>query len=456
MKKLTFIFLGCIFAIFLNVNSFAQTTMSQEGQYIFNSLGFYIGGVLVAFMAAGFCMLESGLVTTKSVSTIAAKNIGKFAICSLIFFLVGYNLAYGVPEGGFMGSFSIWTDTTDAETGYSGYSDWFFQTMFVCATASIVSGAVAERIKIWPFFIFAAIMAGVIYPISMGWQWGGGWLATSGFSDFAGSTLVHACGGAAALAGVIVLGAREGRFGSRGEKKSMQPFAASSIPLVTLGTFLLWFGWFGFNGFSQLAMGTFDDVNAISKIAVNTHLAGAAGTVTGAALTRLIGGKTDIVMMLNGALAGLVAITAEPLTPGPITAMIIGSIGAVIMYYGTKLLENLGLDDVVGAIPVHMFAGIFGTLVVPLTNSDTSFGTQFVGVISVCVFSFVLSWITFSTLKSTIGLRISKAAEKQGTDKAEVAEVYGRVQDRHRESAILDGRTYKKQNQFTFLLHYGF
>ena len=429
MKNLTFIFLGCIFAIFYNVNSFAQTTMSQEGQYIFNSLGFYIGGVLVAFMAAGFCMLESGLVTTKSVSTIAAKNIGKFAICSLIFFLVGYNLAYGVPEGGFMGSFSIWTDTTDAETGYSGYSDWFFQTMFVCATASIVSGAVAERIKIWPFFIFAAIMAGIIYPISMGWQWGGGWLATSGFSDFAGSTLVHACGGAAALAGIIVLGAREGRFGRRGEKRSMQPFAASSIPLVTLGTFLLWFGWFGFNGFSQLAMGTFDDVNAISKIAVNTHLAGAAGTVTGAALTRMIGGKTDIVMMLNGALAGLVAITAEPLTPGPITAMVIGSIGAVIMYYGTKLLENLGLDDVVGAIPVHMFAGIFGTLVVPFTNLDTSFGTQFVGVISVCVFSFALSWITFSTLKSTVGLRISKAAEKLGTDKAEVGVIAYSIRD---------------------------
>ena len=420
MKKLTFIFLGCIFALLFNVNSFAETTMSQEGQYIFNTLGFYLGGVLVAFMAAGFCMLESGLVTTKSVSTIAAKNIGKFAICSIIFFLFGYNMAYGVPEGGYIGSFSIWTDATNTETGYSGYSDWFFQTMFVCATASIVSGAVAERIKIWPFFIFAAIMAGIIYPISMGWQWGGGWLATSGFSDFAGSTLVHACGGAAALAGVIVLGAREGRFGRRGEKRSMQPFAASSIPLVTLGTFLLWFGWFGFNGFSQLAMGTFDDVNAISKIAVNTHLAGAAGTVTGAALTRLIGGKTDIVMMLNGALAGLVAITAEPLTPGPITAMFIGSIGAVIMYYGTKMLESFGLDDVVGAIPVHMFAGIFGTLVVPLTNADTSFGTQLIGVISVCIFSFVLSFIVFKSLKETVGLRISKAAEKQGTDKAEV------------------------------------
>ena len=417
MKKILLIKL---FTLGLFSNLSAETTMSQEGQYIFNSLGFYLGGVLVAFMAAGFCMLESGLVTTKSVSTIAAKNIGKFAICSLIFFLVGYNVAYGVPEGGYIGSFSIWTDTTNTETGYSGYSDWFFQTMFVCATASIVSGAVAERIKIWPFFVFAAIMAGVIYPISMGWQWGGGWLSTAGFSDFAGSTLVHACGGAAALAGVIVLGARSGRFSSQGGKRIMVPFAASSIPLVTLGTFLLWFGWFGFNGFSQLAMGTFDDVNAISKIAVNTHLAGAAGTFTGAAITRLIGGKTDIVMMLNGALAGLVAITAEPLTPGPITAMLIGSVGAAIMYFGTKMLENFGLDDVVGAIPVHMFAGIFGTLIVPLTNNDTSFGTQFIGVLSVCTFSFVLSWVTFTALKSTIGLRISKAAEKLGTDKAEI------------------------------------
>ena len=398
----------------------AETTMSAEGQYIFNSLGFYLGGVLVAFMAAGFCMLESGLVTTKSVSTIAAKNIGKFAICSLIFFLCGYNLAYGIPEDGFIGSFSMWSDSSELATGYSDYSDWFFQTMFVCATASIVSGAVAERIKIWPFFLFATVMAGVIYPISMGWQWGGGWLSAAGFSDFAGSTLVHACGGAAALAGVIVLGARSGRFTSQGGKRVMVPFAASSIPLVTLGTFLLWFGWFGFNGFSQLAMGTFDDVNAISKIAVNTHLAGAAGTVTGAAITRLLGGKTDIVMMLNGALAGLVAITAEPLTPGPITAMVIGSIGAVIMYYGTKMLENFGLDDVVGAIPVHMFAGIFGTLVVPFTNSETNFGTQFVGMFSVVAFSFVLSYLVFIAMKLTIGLRISKEAEKLGTDKAEV------------------------------------
>jgi Amt family ammonium transporter len=398
----------------------AETTISAEGQYIFNTLGFYLGGVLVAFMAAGFCMLECGLVTTKSVSTIAAKNIGKFAIASIVFFLCGYNLAYGIPEGGYIGSFSIWSDSSEIGTGYSDYSDWFYQAMFVCATVSIVSGAVAERIKIWPFFIFSAVMAAFIYPISMGWQWGGGWLATAGFSDFAGSTLVHACGGAAALAGVIVLGARAGRFGKKGETKSLVPFAASSIPLVTLGTFLLWFGWFGFNGFSQLAVGTFDDVTAISKIAVNTHLAGAAGTVTAALVTRLIGGKTDIIMMLNGALAGLVAITAEPLNPSPILAMVIGSIGAIIMYFGTKFLESKHIDDVVGAIPVHMFAGIFGTMVVPISNPDTTFGTQFTGVLAVCVFSFVLSYIVFRALKETIGLRISAQAEKLGTDVAEV------------------------------------
>ena len=399
--------------IFLSITGLAsaETTISAEGQYIFNTLGFYLGGVLVAFMAAGFCMLECGLVTTKSVSTIAAKNIGKFAIASIVFFLCGYNLAYGIPEGGYIGTFSIWSDSSEIGTGYSDYSDWFYQAMFVCATVSIVSGAVAERIKIWPFFIFSAIMAAFIYPISMGWQWGGGWLATAGFSDFAGSTLVHACGGAAALAGVIVLGARAGRFGKRGETKSLVPFAASSIPLVTLGTFLLWFGWFGFNGFSQLAVGTFDDVTAISKIAVNTHLAGAAGTVTAAVVTRLIGGKTDIIMMLNGALAGLVAITAEPLNPSPILAMVIGSIGAIIMYFGTKFLESKHIDDVVGAIPVHMFAGIFGTLVVPISNPDTTFGTQFTGVLAVCVFSFILSYIVFRALKESIGLRISAQAK---------------------------------------------
>ena len=430
MKKHLLISLFTVILFFTLIeSSFAETTISKEGQYIFNTLAFYIGGVLVALMAAGFCMLESGLVTTKSVSTIAAKNVGKFAIASLVFFFWGYNLAYDIPEGGYIGNFLIWNETSKISTGYSDSSDWFFQTMFVCATVSIVSGAVAERIKIWPFFAFAVVMAGIIYPISMGWQWGGGWLSAAGFSDFAGSTLVHACGGAAALAGVMVLGARAGRFTSKGGKRVMVPFAASSIPLTTLGTFLLWFGWFGFNGFSQLAMGTFSDVNAISKIAVNTHLAGAAGTVAGAAITRLLGGKTDVIMMLNGALAGLVAITAEPLTPSPMFAMFIGAVGAIIMYFGTKMLESFGLDDVVGAIPVHMFAGIFGTLVVPLSNMDTSFGTQFMGVVSVVAFSFIISYGVFSALKATVGLRISKEAERLGTDKAEVGVVAYSIRD---------------------------
>ncbi len=423
------LFLGMIILALYAGQAFADTTVSDESQYIFNSLAFYIGGVLVAFMAAGFCMLESGLVTTKSVSTIAAKNVGKFAICSIIFFLFGYQMAYGISEGGYIGSFSLWKEGSEISTGYSDSSDWFFQTMFVCATVSIVSGAVAERIKIWPFFIFAILMSGFIYPISMGWQWGGGWLSTAGFSDFAGSTLVHACGGAAALAGVMVLGARAGRFTSKGGKRIMVPFAASSIPLTTLGTFLLWFGWFGFNGMSQLAMGTFDDVTAISKIAVNTHLAGASGTFAGAVVSRLMGGKTDVIMMLNGALAGLVAITAEPLTPSPMTAIFIGAVGAIIMYFGTKMLESFGLDDVVGAIPVHMFAGIFGTLVVPLTNGDTSFGTQFLGTVSVVLFSFILSYGVFYALKSTIGLRISKEAERLGTDKAEIGVVAYSIRD---------------------------
>ena len=420
IKIITAPIISLLFLLSMSSASNAETTISAEGQYIFNTLAFYIGSVLVALMAAGFCMLECGLVTTKSVSTIAAKNVGKFAICSIVFFLFGYNLAYGIPEGGFIGSFEIWSANSSIEKGYSDSSDWFFQAMFVCATVSIVSGAVAERIKIWPFFIFAALMGGFIYPISMGWQWGGGWLATLGFSDFAGSTLVHACGGSAALAGVIVLGAREGRFGKKGETKSLVPFAASSIPLVTLGTFLLWFGWFGFNGFSQLQMGTFDDVTAISKIAMNTHLAGAGGVVTGAIVTRLLDRKTDVVMMLNGALAGLVAITAEPLNPTPGLAIAIGSIGSLIMYFGTKFLERRGLDDVVSAIPVHMFSGIFGTLIAPITNPDTSFGTQFTGVLAICTFSFILSFIIFKTLKATVGLRISKEAEKLGTDVAEI------------------------------------
>jgi len=346
-----------------------------------------------------------------------------------MFYLVGYNLGYGDADNPYFGSFAVWSDNSNLETGYSDYSDWLFQTLFVCATCSIVSGAVAERIKIWPFFIFSAILGGFIYPIQMSWEWGGGWLDSLGFADFAGSTLVHACGGAAALAGVMVLGPRLGRFTDDGSPQNMAPFAASSIPLVTLGTFILWMGWYGFNGGSQLALGSFEDSTAMSKIFMNTQLAACGGCIAGAVITRILGGKTDIIMMLNGALAGLVSITAEPLMPSPMLSIVIGAIGGVIMYFGTHFLEKMKLDDVVGAIPVHMFAGIFGTLVVPISNPDTSFAIQLLGVGSVCVFVFLISYLCLSIIKSTIGLRISDEAEKLGTDKAEVGVMAYSIRD---------------------------
>ena len=421
-------FIGFLISLLL-ISSATYAAVDIEVAYIFNTFSFLVCAFLVMWMAAGFCMLESGLVTTKSVSTIAAKNIGKFAIVSVMFYLVGYNLGYGNADNPYFGSFKIWTDNSSLETGYSDYSDWLFQTLFVCATCSIVSGAVAERIKIWPFFIFSAILGGFIYPIQMSWEWGGGWLDSLGFADFAGSTLVHACGGAAALAGVMILGPRLGRFTDDGSPQNMAPFAASSIPLVTLGTFILWMGWYGFNGGSQLALGSFEDSTAMSRIFMNTQLAACGGCIAGAVITRILGGKTDIIMMLNGALAGLVSITAEPLMPSPLLSIIIGAIGGVIMYFGTNFLEKMKLDDVVGAIPVHMFAGIFGTLIVPITNPDTSFIIQLLGVGSVCIFVFVMSYICFSVIKSTIGLRISDEAEKLGTDKAEVGVMAYSIRD---------------------------
>ena len=428
MSKKSMYFIGTLLS-FLFITSVARAEVDQEVAYILNTFSFLVCGFLVMWMAAGFLFLESGLVTTRSVSTIAAKNIGKFAIVSVVFYLFGYNLGYSVPEGGILGTPSMWTDNSSIETGYSDASDWFFQALFVCATCSIVSGAVAERIKIWPFFIFAAVLGGVIYPIQMGWEWGGGWLDALGFADFAGSTLVHACGGSAALAGVILLGPRLGRFSESGEPVNMAPFAPSSIPLVALGTFILWMGWFGFNGGSQLALGSFDDATAMSKIFMNTHLAACGGCIAGAAITRLVGGKTDVVMMLNGALAGLVSITAEPLMPSPLLSIGIGAVGGIIMYYGTSFLNSLKLDDVVGAIPVHMFAGIWGTLIVPLTNPGASFGIQLLGVASVCIFVFILSYIVIFIIKSTMGLRISEEAEKLGTDKAEVGVVAYSIRD---------------------------
>ncbi len=417
--------------ILLNMSSagMAETTVSAEVQAIFNSLLFLICGFLVMFMAAGFAMLESGMVTSKSVSVICAKNIGLYSIAGIMFWLFGYNLAYGIPEGGYIGTFTPWSDASSVETGYADGSDWYFQMVFCATTVSICSGAMAERVKLWPFFLFAAILAGIIYPIVMGWQWGGGWLAELGFSDFAGSTLVHSTGGAAALAGIMLLGSRSGRFDSKGEAKAMKPFAASSIPLVTIGVFILWLGWFGFNGGSQLAIGTFDDAVAVSGIFINTNLAACGGVMAAAIITRLMYGKTDVVQMLNGAIGGLVAVTAEPLAPTPLAAIFIGAIGGLIVVFGTKLLFSFKLDDVVGAIPAHMFAGIWGTLAVPLTNTDASFSAQIIGVLSINIFVFVVSYIVFSVMKATFGIRLSKEAESKGTDVTETGVIAYAIRD---------------------------
>ena len=429
IKRISAPLLSLIFLLNMSSAGMAETTVSAEVQAIFNSLLFLICGFLVMFMAAGFAMLESGMVTSKSVSVICAKNIGLYSIAGIMFWLFGYNLAYGIPEGGYIGTFTPWSDASSVDTGYADGSDWYFQMVFCATTVSICSGAMAERVKLWPFFLFAAILAGIIYPIVMGWQWGGGWLAELGFSDFAGSTLVHSTGGAAALAGIMLLGARSGRFDSKGEAKALKPFAASSIPLVTVGVFILWLGWFGFNGGSQLAIGTFDDAVAVSSIFINTNLAACGGVMAAAIITRLIYGKTDVVQMLNGAIGGLVAVTAEPLAPTPLAAIFIGAIGGLIVVFGTKLLFSFKLDDVVGAIPAHMFAGIWGTLAVPLTNTDASFSAQVIGVLSINIFVFVVSYIVFSIMKGTFGIRLSKEAESKGTDVTETGVIAYAIRD---------------------------
>ena len=421
--------ISLIFLLNMSSAGMADTTVSAEVGFIFNTLLFLICGFLVMFMAAGFAMLESGMVTSKSVSVICAKNIGLFSIAGIMFWLVGYNLAYGIPEGGYIGKFIPWSDASAVDTGYSDGSDWYFQMVFCATTVSIVSGTMAERIKLWPFFVFAAILSGIIYPIVMGWQWGGGWLAELGFSDFAGSTLVHSTGGAAALAGAMIIGPRLGRFTKSGAPAPLRPFAASSIPLVTIGVFILWLGWFGFNGGSQLAMGTAADAIAVSKIFINTFLAGAGGVLAAATVTRVAFGKTDVIQMLNGAIGGLVAITAEPLAPTPLAAILIGACGGLIVVFGTKLLFSLKIDDVVGAIPAHMFAGIFGTLIVPVTNSDATFSAQLIGVLSINIFVFVVAYIIWAIMKNTMGIRLSKEAETKGTDVSETGVIAYAIRD---------------------------
>ena len=411
----------------------AMAEVPGESAFIFNTLSFLMHGFLVMWMAAGFAMLEAGLVRSKNTAMQCIKNIGLYSTAGIMFYVCGYSLMY-TDVSGFIGSFGgIFYSSSGAEValldgdeaqigavvdnGYSVLSDWFFQMVFVAATASIVSGAVAERVKLWPFMIFVAILTGFLYPITGSWTWGGGWLAEMGFSDFAGSTIVHSVGGWAALAGCIVIGARKGKYGPDGK---VNPLPGANLPLATLGTFILWLGWFGFNGGSQLAMGSVADIVSIGMIYVNTNLAAAAGVVVAMILTQIIYKKVDLTFALNGALGGLVAITAEPLAPSPGLAVIIGGIGGALVVFAVPLFDKLKIDDVVGAISVHLIAGIWGTLAVPLSNSGASFGTQIVGIVAMGAFTFVASFIVWTILKATIGVRPSEEEETDGLDKGEL------------------------------------
>ena len=405
------------------------TVAADEFVWIMNSLLFLIGGFLVFFMAAGFAMLEGGLVRSKNASTQMTKNVALFSIAAIMYWLVGYNLMYPLGdwaiEGWFSGLFPSvgvleavgisLADADDASYASTG-SDYIFQLMFCAATASIVSGALAERIKLWPFLIFSAILTGFIYPLTASWQWGGGWLSENvGFSDFAGSTVVHACGAAAALAGAIVLGPRIGKY----KDGKVVPMPGSNLPLATLGMFILWLGWFGFNGGSQLAMGSVGDIADVSRIFSNTNMAAAAGAVTALILTQVLYGKPDLTMVLNGALAGLVSITAEPLAPSLFLALIIGAVGGVIVVFTVPLLDKLKIDDVVGAIPVHGFAGIWGTFAVVLTGTST-IGAQVTGMVAIIGATFVLSLVFWFILKAVMGIRVSEEAEIAGLDTSEL------------------------------------
>lgn len=413
----------------------AHADVTTESAFVFNTFAFLVHGVLVMFMAAGFAMLESGLVRSKNTATICLKNIALYSVAGIMFYLIGYNIMYvGVPEGGWMGTFSLFYNpgadelalinadeatpemvAAVADTGYSVASDWFFQMVFVATAASIVSGTVAERIKFWPFVIFVVVLAAIIYPVQASWVWGGGWLAAMGFSDFAGSTLVHSTGGWAALTGAIILGARKGKYGSDG---SVRALPGANIPLATLGTFILWFGWFGFNGGSQLALGSALDAAAMSIVYVNTNLAAAAGVVVAMILAQLIYKKVDVSLALNGAIGGLVAITAGPDLQNHFFAMIVGGIGGALVVFAVPMIDKMKIDDVVGAISAHLVAGIWGTLAVGIFGSG-SIVTQAIGVVAIGVFVSVASAIVWMILKVTIGIRVSEEDEELGLDRAE-------------------------------------
>ena len=409
----------------------AYAAVDEETLFVFNTLSFLLWGALVMWMAAGFTMLEAGSVRTKNASVISLKNLGLYSIAGLAFYLIGYNLMY-VDVGSVIGTFKLLYGPSADElaliggdasataavvgSGYAVMSDWFFQMVFVATAASIVSGALAERVKMWPFFLFTLVLTGFIYPVVGAWTWGGGWLASMGFQDFAGSTIVHGTGGWAALAGMLVLGPRLGKFRKDGTVRATPP---SNVVLVTLGVFVLWFGWFGFNGGSQLALGSALDAVAMSNVLVNTNLAAAAGVLAALACSRFILGRTDMFAALNGAIAGLVSITAGPDITQPLWAVIIGAVGGVLCTVGIKALEKLKIDDVVGAVPAHLICGIWGTLAVCIAAGG-NFGVQLVGVLAVGAFVFVISFLVWRAIDAVIGVRVSKNHERMGQDTAEL------------------------------------
>ncbi len=397
--------------------------------WILNSVLFLVGGFLVFFMAAGFAMLEAGLVRSKNVTMQLTKNVALFSLASIFYYLIGYNLMYPLGDWAIDGVFSalfpaigvleaVGVDAAgvDDYAYASTASDFFFQLMFCAATASIVSGTLAERIKLWPFLIFTIILTSIIYPLQASWKWGGGFLDEAGFLDFAGSTVVHSVGGWAALVGALILGPRIGKY----KDGKTIPMPGSNLTLATLGTFILWLGWFGFNGGSQLAMGSIGDVADVSRIFANTNTAAAGGAIVALILTQVLYKKPDLTMILNGALAGLVSITAEPLTPSLGAATIIGGIGGALVVFSVPLLDKLKIDDVVGAIPVHLVCGIWGTIAVVFTNGDASLGTQLYSIMVVGIFVSVASAIVWFILKAVMGIRVSEEEEINGLDMAEL------------------------------------
>lgn len=420
----------------------ASAAVDPEVAYIFNTFSFLVCGFLVMFMAAGFAMLESGLVRTKNTATICLKNICIYSVAGLMYYFIGYSLMYA-DVSGYIGTLTLFYDTSPAEiallsavadeadvtpemlgavidpNGYSVMSDWFFQMVFVATAASIVSGTVAERVKFWPFFIFVVVLTGFIYPIQGAWTWGKGWLDVQGFSDFAGSTIVHSVGGWAALMGAIIIGARRGKYGPDG---SVHPMPGANLPLATLGTFILWLGWFGFNGGSQLALGSAGDATAISNVFVNTNLAAAAGVVAAVAASQAMFGKIDLTMALNGAIGGLVSITAGPDLTFHFYSVIIGAIGGVLVVITVPMLDKMKIDDVVGAIPAHLVCGIWGTLAVAIFGEGTfaAYVAQITGIIAIGLFVSITSAVVWYVLRATMGLRPTEEQEELGLDRAEV------------------------------------